>query len=87
MMNSKILSDFTTFFTNAECRTSEMLQMEEHICQAVKDIFSIYSFNQLYLWLAASAVHPYNQQFILRFETMMACLLSIKPDKFENQKL
>lgn len=87
MMNSKIFSEFTTFFTNAEYRTSEERQMEEHICQSIKDVFSIYSFNQLYLWLAASAVHPYNQQFILRFEIMMACLLSINPDKFANQKL
>jgi hypothetical protein len=86
-MDVKTLPEFTNFFANAKYRSPEIKKKEDEICKNIRDIFSHYSFEQLYSWIAASAVHPYNQMFILRFEIMMACLLSIRPDKFAKQKL
>ena len=50
-------------------------------------LLSLYSFDKLYLWLAGTAVIPENQDKPMRFEIIMACLLSIPENKFKNVKL
>ncbi len=63
---------------------------DQNELDAVRKIYSklsSYSFEKLYIWLAATAIHPNNQLFSIRFEIIFACLLSIPPEKFENRKL
>ena len=64
--------------------------MEQKAKKAANEIckrLSLYSFDKLYLWIAATAIHPNNQLFTIRFESVLACLLSIPAKKFANKKL
>ena len=61
-----------------------------HETNAVNEVckkLSLYSFDKLYCWIAATAIHPNNQLFSPRFESFLACLLSIPAKKFANKKL
>ena len=67
-----------------ETTLSAMLaKTSNEICKRL----SLYSFDKLYLWIAATAIHPNNQLFTIRFESVLACLLSIPAKKFSNKKL
>lgn len=46
-----------------------------------------YNFKQLLMWIQVTAVHPNNQLYQLRFEYLLACLLSIKPSEFLQEPL
>ena len=63
---------------------------EQNATKAVNEIcekLSLYSFDKLYFWIAATAIHPNNQLFTVRFESALACLLSVPAKKFANKKL
>lgn len=46
-----------------------------------------YDFNGLLMWLQATAIHPNNQLYQMRFEYLIACLLTIKETDFQNSAL
>ncbi|MEG0835704.1 MAG: hypothetical protein RR413_09710, partial [Christensenellaceae bacterium] len=46
-----------------------------------------YDFDALLPWLQTVVIHPNNQLYQIRFEYLIACLLSIEPTKFETQPL
>lgn len=46
-----------------------------------------YEFEKLLMWLQATAIHPNNQLYQMRFEYLIACLLTIKENDFENSPL
>ncbi|MPM05128.1 hypothetical protein SDC9_51414 [bioreactor metagenome] len=46
-----------------------------------------FNFNKLLMWLQATAIHPNNQLYQMRFEYLIACLLTIKEMDFENNPL
>ena len=65
-------------------------EREQNATKAANEIckkLSLYSFDKLYFWIAATAIHPNNQLFTIRFESVLACLLSIPAKKFANKKL
>ncbi|MFB7817075.1 hypothetical protein ACFC0X_23255 [Paenibacillus chitinolyticus] len=48
----------------------------------ISDWMKNYNFKQLLLWIQVVAVHPNNQLYQLRFEYLVACLLSIRETDF-----
>lgn len=63
---------------------------EQNATKAANEIrkrLSLYSFDKLYFWIAATAIHPNNRLFTVRFESVLACLLSVPAKKFANKKL
>ncbi|CQR52433.1 hypothetical protein [Paenibacillus riograndensis] len=53
----------------------------------VSDWMKNYNFKELLLWIQAAAVHPNNQLYQLRFEYLVACLLSVRQTDFLQKPL
>lgn len=86
----KLVKSFAQTTNNADdslahCQDSATKDKDtiDKICAYLSE----YSFDELYRWLAATAVLPHNQMFELRFEAILTCLISIPENKFINKKL
>ena len=86
ILSAMLAHDFSERHDNSISST-EMKQIARKAANEIRKKISLYSFDKLYFWIAATAIHPNNRLFTVRFESVLACLLSVPAKKFANKKL
>jgi len=49
--------------------------------------FKQFNFEELFLWISVTSIHPNNAKYQVRFEYLMVILLSLEESEFEHQSL